>query len=270
MSYRQRSFPPELVDMIIDILHDDPETLKSCSVVWKSGIPRTRRYLFKTVVFRSPRHLESWKRIFPNPAHSPACYTRSLLVNCTKSLTAKDAEEGGWVQSFANVERLEVWNCGIWRGDEIQPCFTPLYNFSPTVKSLRIFFDTCPLKRVFEFVGSFPSLEDLDIQSDAVSDEEGALSQHSPFPPLTGTLRLCCDLSELVIRRLSDLPACLRFRKMVWRSRDFPEEQVMAFLKRCSNTLQYIHIGIYNITRKLRLLLYRTKYLTWIPSYCTR
>ena len=46
------TLPPEILDLIIDHLHDEPATLKTCCVVSKSWVPRTRKHLFALVEFR--------------------------------------------------------------------------------------------------------------------------------------------------------------------------------------------------------------------------
>jgi len=50
--------PQELVDHVLDHLHDDPLTLSSCSLVCHSWLPTTRYHLFSTVAFR-PRLSDS-------------------------------------------------------------------------------------------------------------------------------------------------------------------------------------------------------------------
>lgn len=48
------SLPPEILDLIIDNLHDEPTTLKTCSVVSKSWIQRARKHLFVDIEFHPP------------------------------------------------------------------------------------------------------------------------------------------------------------------------------------------------------------------------
>ena len=45
--------PPEILEYILDTLHDDPKTLRDCCVVAKSWIPRTKNRLFAKVRFSS-------------------------------------------------------------------------------------------------------------------------------------------------------------------------------------------------------------------------
>ena len=44
-------FPPEIFDLIIDHLQDEPITLKACCLVSKSWVPRSRMHIFAHVEF---------------------------------------------------------------------------------------------------------------------------------------------------------------------------------------------------------------------------
>ena len=85
-------FPVELLDYIVDHLHDVRDALESCCLVSTSWIPRTRRHLFAKVAFRSENDLQSWKNVFPEPSTSPACYTDHLVICCPEGVTPADAE----------------------------------------------------------------------------------------------------------------------------------------------------------------------------------
>jgi len=100
--------PREILDYTIDLLHDEQETLKQCCLVSKSWVPYARKHLFAEVSFYCTEDLEAWKETFPDPVDSPAHHTRSLIVGCPESVTAADAEEGGWIRMFSRVVRLEV------------------------------------------------------------------------------------------------------------------------------------------------------------------
>ena len=100
--------PPEILDYILDTLHGETKTLWDCCIVAKSWIPRTRKHLFADVNFSSPKDLESWKKAFPDPSNSPACYTHTLSVKFPQVVTAADGEEDGWIRTFSRVVCLAV------------------------------------------------------------------------------------------------------------------------------------------------------------------
>ena len=70
--------PPEIVDHIIDLLHDDRKTLEYCCLVSSQFVPRTRKYLFKDIVIMDLKTFQRWKKTFPDPAPRPE--TRASLA----------------------------------------------------------------------------------------------------------------------------------------------------------------------------------------------
>ena len=73
--------PPEILDLIVDNLHDEPTTLEACCLACESWIPRTRYHLFAGVEFNSQApSVQSWIRAFPDPSNSPTHYTRKLSI----------------------------------------------------------------------------------------------------------------------------------------------------------------------------------------------
>ena len=102
--------PPEILDHIVDLLHDNRETLKECCLVSRSWVPRTQEHLFAHVEFKSEPDYDKWKKAFPDPIGSPAYHAHTLTVDGS----LRGAEDGGWIQSFSRVERLIV--AGDWAG----------------------------------------------------------------------------------------------------------------------------------------------------------
>jgi len=100
--------PAELLDHIVGFLRDTEYALRSCCLVSKSWIPRTRKHLFADIQLDTKEDAESWKQIFPDPSTSPACYTKTLLVSCPRVVTAADVEVGGWIRGFSRVVYLKV------------------------------------------------------------------------------------------------------------------------------------------------------------------
>ena len=104
--------PQEITDLIVDLLHNEPRTLKQCCIVSKSWIPRARRHLFRWIEFDCPAQVDAWKATFPDLANSPGHHARSLSVSCLEVFTIADAGEGSWIQAFSNVVQLRVLDSG--------------------------------------------------------------------------------------------------------------------------------------------------------------
>jgi len=98
-----RSLPPEILDLTVDHLHDEPIALKACCLVSKSWVPRTREHLFARVEFRGTElPVERWKKNFPDPSNSPVHHTRTLL----HSLPSNPHRRGcgcGWYRLDPNL-----------------------------------------------------------------------------------------------------------------------------------------------------------------------
>jgi len=100
--------PLETLDYIVDLLHDEPETLEDCCLVSKSWVSRPRKHLFANIALRHTADLEEWKETFPDPVNSPAYHARSLIIGSSRFVTTADAEEDDWIRAFPRVVRLEV------------------------------------------------------------------------------------------------------------------------------------------------------------------
>ena len=241
--------PPEILDYVVDLLHDEPETLKRCCLVSKSWVPRTRMYLFADVRIRSATDLESWKSIFPDVTHSPAHQTHTLFVGCPWLITESDAEEGGWIQAFSGVKSLDVDNGGDYFYASAAS-LTPFYKLSPTLKSFRVAPIILPSPGLLDLILSFPHLEDLTL----VGYDESGPNDDDPHwpqtiipptsPAFTGSLKLhVVEGVGNTVHQLLDLPNGLHFRKLVLLRFCAEDLRWMTELvSKCSHTLESLDI----------------------------
>ena len=235
--------PPEILDHIVDLLHDDLEALRRCCLVSKSWVPRTRKHLFASVKFRSHADLDSWNKTFPDPMSSLAHHARTLTVECIPV----DTEESGWIQGFSHVERLVV-DCTLATLDVARSFPFPFHKLAPSLKSILVTSVLLPSSQVFDLIRSLLVLEDLTVICEDVFDVDEPKRLHaatSTPPPLTGALDLLVfnDLS-LVVLSLLELPGGLRFRtlELAWCSEsDLPS--VMELVVACSDTLESLDIA---------------------------
>jgi len=234
-----RSLPPEILDLIIDHLRDEPTALKTCCLVSKSWVPRTRKHLFALVEFRAQESpVERWKKDFPVPSNSPAHHTRTLYIRYLPALTDADTDAGGWIRTFHNVVNLHLERV-IWEGP--QSPIVPFHGFSLTIRSLNL---VCTSFEVFDLICSFPLLEDLGmvlLSTDATDGWTAPLTS----PKLTGSLDLMMDAGGIgpAARRLLALPDGLHFTKI--RVSCLSEEDAgatMDLVASCFDTLESLSI----------------------------
>jgi hypothetical protein len=243
--------PAEILDHVVDHLHDTQDALRNCCLVSGSWIPRTRKHLFANVIFLTAKRLQSWKETFPEPSTSPAHYTNTLIINCSHVVTAADAEADGWIRGFSRVVHLEV---GTRRMDLDLDLFVPFHGFSPTIKSLRVAVPALPSSQIFNLISSFPRLENLGIiisgdeltYNDGGSEEDEMLTviQPSSPPMFTGLLELCLrGGTKPITHGLLSLPGGIHFRAFAWTwcyGEDLP--LMMTLAERCSHTLESLDI----------------------------
>jgi len=236
------SLPPEILDLVTDYLRDELTTLKTCCLVSKSWIQRTRKHLFASIRFR-PLGLSvgSWKNTFPDPMDSPARHTRTLSIHQPHLIKAAHMDT---ISTFHRVVCLNVI-AGGYGGEN---SLVPLHGFSPVLRSLRLASAVLPDSKLFDLVCSFPLLEDLALIShDSARSDEGR-SIPSTSPGLTGSLELDAMLNGIhsTTRRLLDLPNGLHFTTIVVKW--FSEHDVRSttdLVSGCSETLQTLDITSY-------------------------
>ena len=239
--------PEELLDDIVDLLHDSKDALRSCCLVSKSWIPCTRKFLFARIVFWTPRKLRLWINTFPDPSTSPAYYTRTLVVGCPEIARTEDAGEGGWIRTFSRIMHLRVDIPGSASGvPEIQ--LSLFRGLSPFVQSIRIASNYL-LPQTFDLVYSFPLLEDLSVVVSGMNDGSrcsGGLNATQPSSPpvFTGTLRLSINSGiDAVALTLLSLPSGLHFRKLDLRGgHENTSTLTTALIESCCDTLESIRI----------------------------
>ena len=234
------SLPQEILDLIIDHLHDEPNALKSCSIVTKAWLYRTRTHLFNHVKFSpASRHVSQWKETFPDPTNSPAHYTRTLSINYPKLITPADVDT---LLAFCGVSHLHV-DTGVWYDQRFS--VVQLHGFSPTVKSLHLSFTHLLSSEIFGLVCSFPLLKDLSLTCTSHRKRDGAWTSPSTSPRLTGSLELSMDGGiQSTTRQLLGLPNGLHFKNIAVRWVKLEDVgSTMDLVSSCSDTLKCLDVA---------------------------
>lgn len=227
--------PQEITDHVVDLLHDHPATLKRCSVVSKSWVPRTRSHLFSHVTLNDWDYAR-WKTTFPDPANSPGCHVRTLTIDGSLS----GVEESSWVEDFSQVERLFMFltsHAAFGR-------FLPFHTLSPCLRALHVFTHV-PNPQIFNLICSLPLLEDLTLNGLSVGNGDGPqIAALSTSPALTGTLEAIVQWTTPTLSLLLHLPGGLHFRKLkLWACKSEEDICLAADLvTACSDTLECLDV----------------------------
>ena len=232
--------PPEILDLVVNHLHDEQTTLNVCCLVSKSWIPRTRKYLFAHLrLHHTDRPIQSWKRTFPDPSNSPAHHVSSLFLHAIHASTLADPDLGPWIRSFDRVGTLRV-TLKFSALDQVS--LVQLRGFSPTLKSLCLNHTKIPLSEVFNLVCSFPLLEDLELFAHGPVSDINEWDPPLTSPKLTGTLKIVGEI-RFIVRRLYDLPGGLHFSKITLSLYERDATPATDLVSRCSDTLESLIIS---------------------------
>ena len=241
------NLPCEILDHIVDLLHDGETALRNCCLVSKSWVTRTRKQLFAEVHFQTAKSLESWKTTFPDPSTSPARYTKALFIRSPKVVKAVDVEAGSWIKGFSRVVHLAMVGPSRFSyGWEL--AFVQFRGFSPFVKSLRVHHLSYPPPHLFDLVISFPLLTDLSVFNcypSYVGRGPPTPTQPPSLPAFAGSLHIHLRGGmEPVVNRWLSLPGGIHFRKLTlawFREEDVPLTTML--VERCSHTLESLDIS---------------------------
>ena len=233
------SLPPEILDLIVDNLHDQLVTLKACCLVSKSWVPRSRSHIFAHIEL-SLRFIRSWMKAFPDPSNTPIHHTRNLHLRI-RNLGVLPIKVCARICSFRRIQELSVSNFG-W-GELHSVSFVQLRGLSPTLKSLHLSTSAgTPISDIVYLICSFPSLKDLSLHSVRESDTD-VWAAPPTSPNFTGFLLLKGE-NRFITRRLLELPDGLHFSKICVRGRveDINPGTVMDLVLKCSGTLETLYL----------------------------
>ena len=189
---------------------DAPELLPRVQIMGSthSKVPFRRD---KAIFRPTPSSLEE---DVPGYFQLPGNYTQTLLVRCPHAVTTADSEEGGWIQAFSHLVRLDLGE----NNNSPEVSLAPFCRLAPVLKSLRVS-SMLLNSQVFDLVCSLLLLEDLTLAVGRIEGEDlddgnpPALIRPSTSPVLTGTLEIPLLLNmEPLARLLLDLPNDLHFR----------------------------------------------------------
>lgn len=242
-----------MVDIIIDHIHDDHETLRKCCLVHSSWTSICRFHLFSSVTFNDLFDLELWAEIFPSASESPARYVQSLSIAGLWALIFEDGFDPDeldenmleHLRSFVRVQSLSLTALTI-------PLKSSWHHFDHMRSSLRSLqlYSPLPTKRsdLVDFVCSFPLLDNLLIMGSTnwVEEPYKCPSRPQNLPPLRGELRLVTfyDPNHDFITRLMEISNDIKFRTI---QLDFhhrgPQHPVDRLLSACESTLEHLSLG---------------------------
>ena len=249
--YPDPHLPVEMLNLIIDHLHDTTHALRNCCLISKSWVPRARNHLFADIKFPTTNILRSWKDMFPDPSISPAHYAKTLSVGNLRIATVTDVEAGGWIKGFSRIIHLRLGRLDF--GDWSVISLIPFHGLSPVIKSLHITVPHPPSSCIFDLILSFPLLEDLVVAVDRMLVENGNGPGEVEMPPaaqplspptFTGSLDLYLEGGMKPFAHcLLSLSGGIHFQKLAltWLHEEDPL-MTTRLVEECSHALESLNI----------------------------
>ena len=235
------------------------------------------------VDFNSEYPIGLWKNYFEKPLQSPVALSLSIGAVSDKALP--------WIRSFDRLVKLSV-NDKEWKNIPKPLSLAKLHGVSQALKSLRLVRRHVALSEVFNFICSFPNLEDIELNVKLPFETElrtavltpsrptklasGSDSQNPPSIPsrLTGTLELYGDVKaqceiNSVITKLLTIPGGLHFSHIKMVCPLVIDKSAMNLVSSCSHNLKTLLIdyaaGTFHF-RSLKLRLTLTDHISSPPS----
>ena len=241
----QAHLAQELVDYIIDFVHDDPTALLRMSLVSKAWVCRTRTHLCRTL------NITRSKLLLNHFYLTPLCkYVKTLRFAMPRDAASASAVLNCFEQSEPHT--LGIHDCEVFSERTLRECFAKFPCTSITA------FEICdghPDNETFLILLSlFPSVDDLTISISGWgfgrgSNDNEIIKRISP-PRLGGSFKCFTPpdsqdvdgLRDRVLNTIVVLP--LQFRTISLESEDQSRKEIGAFLDLCSKTARKVFIAL--------------------------
>lgn len=259
--------PQEVVDNITDMLHDDIQALRACSLTCKAMFASTRRLIHQTLhltkrnnervfIREETENPFSWGWIYSDDVELNFMsyvgergflrYTRQVHVHNSCLFTPDTLQPHlHHFQSLRQVHTLTIdsYNAITWES-HYTTCFIHFY---PTLTSLTLHRPSGHHRHILQFVLQFPNLENLCLewpQSGLIPPGVTVPTIVDQFPPLRGHLRLA-GLDGLVQRLMDSAykpQNWIKFRSVELEDSFDGHAHAQHILNMCAGTLENLTI----------------------------
>ena len=253
--------PQEIVDYIMDMLHDNIQALKACSLTCKAMFASTRHLVHQTLHltteniasrllldkeeksrYRMRDFLAANLQFLSQMGERGLLqYTRQVHISLYCTLTPEILQpQLHYFQSLDRVHALTLAHTDTSQYHH-QECFTHFY---PTLTSLTLRFPLGDYRDILRFASQFPKLENLCLDSNGI---RSGLNSTIPvitdrYPPLCGRLRLVGNhtVAQWPVDFVNELPNGMNFRSI--ELVDLYQHNPQHLLNTCTHTLENLSI----------------------------
>lgn len=235
--------PQNVIENIIDHLHDRPVDLQACCLVCKDWKTRSQSHLFRRVRW-TVETISAWCKHIPPRSDGPAGLVTILLV---VSLLERDrlGPIKDHFESFRNLTSLKLRDLN-FDDPLFNPDQVPVYfgHLKPGLKSLTLINANGSCGKLLSFTSFFPHVQHLTVSrpGDLVPPDPAIRLEYRPLRGtlfLRGRLSRHADLIKLI--SCAPPPQCHTIRLEHWgRMR---VEEFDSLLKSCSKNLETLDVS---------------------------
>ena len=255
--------PQELINEIVDILHDDLRALKACSLTCKAMFASTRHLIHQTLYLTAQNNQSVLTReegqkllnetipeiklrfVSHMGEHFLLRYARRVCIRKCCTFTPESLLPH--IHHFQSLDRvhtltIENYNAPSWE-NHYNTCFVHFY---PTLTSLTLSFPFSRYRPLLQFALQFPNLENLCLEwlplKDSHIPEPTIPTLVERSPPLCGHLRLAGygTTGQEPVDFTHEIPNGFNFRTVELEA--FFGDGVQHILEACANTLENLTI----------------------------
>ena len=256
--------PQELVDYTMEMLHDDIQALKACSLTCKAMFVSTRHLVHQTLYLttrniestltqeknsrnrrRDSRDFSRYLRFLSEMGERGLLrYPRQVHISTYHTFSPKLLQP--YLHLFQSLDQVHTLTIERDKATVWIPHHKAYFaHFYPTLTSLTIRFPVDPYRHILQFALQFPNLENLCIETylGPAGPNLVAPAIIEKYPPLSGCLRLVGTDTVLM---WSDSFAKECARGVNFRSvelEDFSKQNPQRILNACARTLENFAVG---------------------------
>lgn len=173
------TFPQEVIDELVDwvaadsVGQRDPH-LRSCSLVSRNWVERSRQHLFHTIELASTSNISNWIRDIRPGVSGVSRYVRRLWMGCNWDQWSRRFPSVEHLRSFTRVGelRLTYWYGGHATKEEVEEAFRVL---GLSVRSLSVSLPRGDMGSFLHLLSLFPHLDNLSIWTSSLEEGQGPL-----------------------------------------------------------------------------------------------
>lgn len=203
--------PPELVDQIIDHLHNDLKSLNACALTARDWLPSARYHRFHSIRFHSAKKIDSFHQFSQVAPGILPCYQEAVICDNSGYVPASILEAAANAcLTLPNLQRIKFNNRIYASTPRVIAILSPIASKITTLNLSATLFASS--NDFWPLICSFPNLNTVQAGGVTFSSmEETAFFPVNTYEPPITTFSVSTSRQGFVIEHLISPPFPLRF-----------------------------------------------------------